>query len=53
MTVSDCCSEPLVAEQSHANEGEYVEIYAECKTCGAKWKDVFTYSYSERRDEDQ
>jgi hypothetical protein len=51
MAVPDCCSEPLVKEQSHWNEGERVEIYAKCKTCGAKWKDVFTHSHSTRRDD--
>lgn len=50
MTAPDCCSEPCVTEDAHANEGDHVEIYASCLNCGAEWTDVFTYSYSERRD---
>lgn len=46
-TSGSCCSEQLIEQTSTYNEGERVRVYAECRNCGATWRDVFRYSYSE------
>lgn len=45
----DCCGSADYKEQSTQHEGREVHIYTECLSCGAAWRDVFTFDRAERR----
>ena len=46
----ECCEDPEYEEDGLWNEGERVEAYVICENCGAEFRDVFTYSYTEQKD---
>jgi hypothetical protein len=45
----DCCGAADYKQQSTHHEGTEVHVYAECLSCGAAWRDVFTFGRAERR----
>lgn len=43
-----CCENPsLGADLSFQHEGEFVDVYGECRNCGATIKERFTFTHTE------